>query len=373
MKDKNLKIILLSLLSIIILTGCYQITPAKPHKYSALHTAVRLGQSDIVKSLVNNKDLNIKDAYGDTPLVDSIRNNSTIISKILICNGADINITDSNNYSLIDLATRNGNIEIINILKNPNNKTLCEDKIIVKKDIVIITKEKNTTIQDTNNSIIKMDVIQKEKSSIKENKDVKIEDEKFNETLTVEELNSYINDDKEIKEVDVDAKFEDKPISEKIKIKNKNDSLANKLSLITLDNSIKFNKDELIFLFSESSSLDNDFRNKLAIFIPQLIDAINSEKDIIKEIRIKNYTSSEFRSKRTTMDKFIANTKVSQRRASDINKYIINISNIFDLDTVWIENNFVSYGMSSQNTIRDIDGNEDKIKSRRTEFEIVLK
>lgn len=382
MRDKYQKIIF-TLILIFTFTGCYQIVqPVKQHKYSPLHTAVRMGQLDSVKLLINSSNLNIIDSYGDTPLIDAVRNNSIQISKILICHGADLNVTDANNYTLLDMALRNNNNEMIKILTSPTDNLICHNKI--KKEISLPIQIATTTEASTKQvteikkpiETPEKEIIQEEKETISHNEDNNdteiIKETIIDETLTVEELNAYIDDDKDIKEIDLDEEYKEKSKKE-IKDDNLNkNTLIEKLFLISLDNEISFNSKELTFVFSTSSDLTNSFKNRLAAFIPQLLDAINKHKNSIKEIKIKSYTSSEFRSQSTVIGKFMANKRIAQRRSAEINTYISKISSMFDLDTRWIEKYFVSYGMGSTNVIRDEDGNENTIKSRRTEFEIIL-
>ncbi len=119
-------------IAILLLSGCQTLKldnivykKEKKFKYSAFHIAVRLNNIENVKLLLNKKDLNIKDPFGDYPLTDAIRNNSTEISKLLICNGANIKTIDRNSYSLIDIAVRNNNNDIIKLLKSKNINSSC--------------------------------------------------------------------------------------------------------------------------------------------------------------------------------------------------------------------------------------------------------
>lgn len=121
---------------------------AKEFKYSPLHIAVRLNNLDNVKRLLNDKDLNKKDPYEDTPLLDAVRNNNTQISKLLICNGADINIKDKNNYTPLDIAVRNDNTHLVRILNNKNIPSLCGNTFL-KKELALLTDENITFIKDS--------------------------------------------------------------------------------------------------------------------------------------------------------------------------------------------------------------------------------
>jgi len=313
MKDKYIHISII-LLFIFVFTGCIQTT--HNHKYSALHKAVRLNQIQNVKLLINSSQINTLDSFKESPIVDSIRNNSTEISKLLICNGSDLNIIDSHNNTLIDLAINNNNSEILEFLKNQNSPSLCNPY----KNIKNIT-----------NKSIKKD---------------------------------YITNDQEIKEINLVKKFDLANIDED----TNNDELINSLTLLKLANNDTFNKEELRFKFSNSGDLNDDFKNRLAKFNIQFIELLKKYNNKIESINIKNYTSSEYRSKKTVIGKFMANSKISQKRANKIKQILI--SNLNNKDLI---NKITPLGMSSQNTIKNSDGSENSLKSRRTEIEIVLK
>jgi len=138
--------ILYWLIHLLFFTGCISNNPT-PQKYTILHEAVRLGQADIVKSIIkNNPNINKKDNFGETPLVDAVRFNFTKIVKLLVCNGADKNVTTLENISLFKMAIRNENKEIYDILK-ADKKTICFKKNQINK---IDKTKKNTIIKKIN-------------------------------------------------------------------------------------------------------------------------------------------------------------------------------------------------------------------------------
>ena len=382
MKD-NLKI-LLSLLTIsLTFSACTNLqTNLKKFNYSKLHTAVRLNQINSVKLLVkNNIDINKIDNFGDSPLVDAIRNNYTDIAILLICNNANTRLRDKNNYTLLDMAIRNNNNEMVRILNDSNTSKYCIKKEALVKEsnainnniIFINDSNKYNDVSMLNNSNIDQhekntsntikELSTSNNENIKENSNLKIEGEE----LTQSELNSYITST-EVTEVNLDKRFNTSK-KENIDI-NKN--LINELSEIEQSN-VLFDKNNLSFLFYSNNKLNKEFKNILNDFIPSFMYIISNYKEKVHEIRIKNYTSSEYRTKDTISAKFIANSILSQRRANKISNYIIDISNKESFDTNWLSSKLVTQGMSSQGLIYDIEGNENKEKSRRTEIKIILK
>jgi len=384
----NIKVKLSIIITILLLSACTN-TPVNIQKYnySHIHTAVRLNQIETVKILVkNNKNINKVDKYGDSPLIDAVRNNYTDIALVLICNNANIFIKDKNNYTLMDMAIRNNNNELVRVLKTGIKSLNCKTKIDNKKlkhkeninNVIFIKHIDNKSndlniINNANLKVVKNEItkpnkytLQYKKSKyeqVKKDDTFKIE----NEELSQSELNSYVTDN-EITEINLDRKFSYNT-KENINIKN---NLINELSEITQKNII-FEQNNLKFIFYSKNKLNKEFKHVLDIFIPDLIYILKSYKDRIDKIEIKNYTSSEYRTKNTISEKFIANSNLSKKRADEISNYIIELSNKENFDTDWLLSKLVTYGMSSQNLIYTNEGIEDKIKSRRTEIQIILK
>jgi ankyrin repeat protein len=141
MKDN---IFLLSLIGFLFI-GCnndiIQLEKKEQFKYSPLHTAVRLNNLEHVKLLINDKDLNISDPYGDSPLMDALRNNNTEIAHFLICNGADISFLDKNSYSPMDIAVRNNNTQLVRLLNSNDINLYCGNSFLKKELSTIQSKD----------------------------------------------------------------------------------------------------------------------------------------------------------------------------------------------------------------------------------------
>ena len=320
MKDKIMTLSIL-LIFVFLFTGCIQ--NIKNHKYSPLHKAVRLAQIENVKLLVaTSSKINELDNFKESAIIDSFRNNTSEISKILICNGADLNIVDSNNNTLVDLAISNNNNELLKFLKNPNFSVKCVKYRFIAKPL---------------------------KSKIKE------------AAIKVEVKKDHTLDNTEIKEVNLVKKFD-------LIEKDSNTDLIDALSNIHLSNNDTFDKENLTFKFSNSGNLNNNFRNRLKVFSEDFLFILEKHIDKIEEVNLKNYTSSEFRSRRTVIGKFMANIQISQQRAEKIKQIIIKKTT-----NKKVKDKLLPIGMSSQNTIKNDDGTENSILSRRTEIEIVLK
>lgn len=77
---------------------------------------------EAIKLLIDKgADINFKDKYGNTVLMNACIMNNTELVKLLLENGADINAKDKDGYTALDLASineNNENNEIIKILEN---------------------------------------------------------------------------------------------------------------------------------------------------------------------------------------------------------------------------------------------------------------
>ena len=98
--------------------------------FKPIHVAVNTGNLDIVKLLLDNgASINMKDNSGYTPLHhaanrkkkhDSMEINAKLIdiANLLIDRGANMNINSDDNNTPLDLAARNGDLEMVELLIN---------------------------------------------------------------------------------------------------------------------------------------------------------------------------------------------------------------------------------------------------------------
>ena len=95
--------------------------------FKPIHVAVNTGNLDIVKLLLDNgASINMKDNSGYTPLHhaanrkkkhDSMEINAKLIdiANLLIDRGANMNINSDDNNTPLDLAARNGDLEMVEL------------------------------------------------------------------------------------------------------------------------------------------------------------------------------------------------------------------------------------------------------------------
>lgn len=86
------------------------------HSFTPLGIAAHFGQEDIVQLLLNNQaapNIPSQNGFNVYPLHAALAANNTIIAKMLIDSGAEVNVIQQGKITPLHLASQFGNIEII--------------------------------------------------------------------------------------------------------------------------------------------------------------------------------------------------------------------------------------------------------------------
>ena len=145
------------------------------------------------------------------------------------------------------------------------------------------------------------------------------------------------------------------------------------LEIIPNENLIRFNAPDV--MFSQSNFKLNDrFKFIINSFFPRYVKVLSKFGTLISEIRIEGHTSSEW--KNTTYDKaYIKNMVLSQERTISVLNESLNSLTKFNLskkEIKWAFDKVSASGLSSRSIIKNSDGSENSVKSRRVEFRYVL-
>lgn len=285
--------------------------------FTALHLAVRFNQYDIALYLINKKvSVNTFDIYGDTPLLESMKNKTYNISKLLLCNGANKDVKDRNLISALDYAKLDNNESMIKILESSNMKSFCEEK-----EIVTVQRLKEKTLKDN---------IYNEGNII---------------TLTL-----------------YDA------------LKNEFNSDLVKWNAEIKEGSLIFRFKNTDMLFAHGSSeLSAEYKAILNDFFPRYLNVLYNYKDEIDLVRIEGHTSSVYSSAKNENEKYAKNKELSTKRANKVFDYVASLENDFISEQQnWLNNHIKPYGMASDKLIYN-QGIEDESLSRRVDFVIIKK
>jgi len=140
---------------------------------------------------------------------------------------------------------------------------------------------------------------------------------------------------------------------------------------ILSNNTVRFHEPEVLFA-RNSSEIKDAFKNILDDFFPRYISILTRpeyQNEII-EVRIEGHTSSIWRKNSTREVSYIRNAKLSQDRSFSVLDYVFNM-NAIESSRQWLIEVLRANGLSYSRLIRDEQGNEDLVKSRRVEFRII--
>ena len=156
------------------------------------------------------------------------------------------------------------------------------------------------------------------------------------------------------------------------------DDFKNWGAVLEEDLTIRFTNQRILFK-SDSAEIEQGgwFARMLRNFFPRYMDIINDiqvqfgEKEIIA-IRIEGHTSSEYNEPGVDSP-FIKNMELSQNRAREILKYILDSENIPQTESyaATVYRLITANGLSSSKLICTDAGKEDRQRSRRVEFKLL--
>lgn len=145
------------------------------------------------------------------------------------------------------------------------------------------------------------------------------------------------------------------------------------LEIIPNENLIRFNAPDVMFS-QNNFKLNDRFKFIINSFFPRYVKVLSKFGTLISEIRIEGHTSSEW--KDTTYDKaYIKNMVLSQERTISVLNESLNSLTKFNLskkEIKWAFDKVSASGLSSRSIIKNSDGSENSVKSRRVEFRYVL-
>ena len=145
------------------------------------------------------------------------------------------------------------------------------------------------------------------------------------------------------------------------------------LEIIPEENLIRFNAPDV--MFSKSNfELSDRFKSIINAFFPRYIKVLSKFGSLVSEIRIEGHTSSEWKDE-TNQIAYIKNMVLSQERTISVLNESLNSLTKFNLskkEINWAFDKVSASGLSSRSLIKNIDGSENSIKSRRVEFRYVL-
>ena len=135
--------------------------------------------------------------------------------------------------------------------------------------------------------------------------------------------------------------------------------------------SVRFKSPEILFQ-QGSDEISPKFKTILSDFFPRFIRILHKEeyRNDVDEIRIEGHTSTEWRIKTTEQQAYIFNMELSQDRTRNVLDYVLSYTALDSSLMDWTRANLTANGLSSSKVIRDENGSENKLLSRRVEFRV---
>ena len=117
-----------------------------------------------------------------------------------------------------------------------------------------------------------------------------------------------------------------------------------------------------------SSEVKSEFKNILNNFYPRYLNVLWDFREDIEELRIEGHTSSRWQKALTVDEAYIKNMGLSQDRSKNVLIYILGLN--LGSNKSWAKDKIVANGMSFSKLLLKENGDEDAIRSQRTEFRV---
>ena len=134
---------------------------------------------------------------------------------------------------------------------------------------------------------------------------------------------------------------------------------------------VRFREPDILFE-TGSNKLKPEFRNILRNFFPRYVGILDEYQGSIEELRIEGHTSSIWNKDVSTHDAYLNNMQLSHARTFSVLRYVLALRDVSAYDE-WIRPKLTANGLSSSRVIKDANGNEDLVASRRVEFRVRTK
>lgn len=132
----------------------------------------------------------------------------------------------------------------------------------------------------------------------------------------------------------------------------------------------RFMSPEVLFT-TGSAELTPVYQRILADFFPRYLAILEDFKASIDEVRIEGHTSSVWTTASTSSESYFNNMRLSQDRTRAVLEYVSTLLPESSEQALWVRRHLAAVGYSSSRLVRDADGKEDTMRSRRVAFRVV--
>ena len=134
--------------------------------------------------------------------------------------------------------------------------------------------------------------------------------------------------------------------------------------------SVRFHNPELLFETGQST-IKVGFQEILQSFFPRYVRILQLDKfrRNIAEVRIEGHTSSEWSRTISGDTAYFLNMELSQDRTRAVLEFCMRLPTMAKLRE-WAKGNITANGLSSSKIVKSVNGEENKLLSRRVEFRV---
>ncbi|NQY95409.1 MAG: TolC family protein, partial [Campylobacteraceae bacterium] len=132
--------------------------------------------------------------------------------------------------------------------------------------------------------------------------------------------------------------------------------------------------DSFLKLSDSGVVMSADYKELIRDVFPRLVRVTKSYENEIAEVKVEGHSSSSYAGVEDVQRKFVLNQVISLQRAKTVLGYGANleVSTITD-NSDFLSNTYKAYGLSSANIVKNSDGTENRLLSKRVEFVIIPK
>ncbi len=239
----------------------------------------------------------------------------------------------------------------------------------------------NRTVQMSNDYVCKeMKIMTKEKvkkeESIEELNDLLEETPKKTEVQTPAPVKVAV-----VEPVKVEVAVSE-PVKEAVLVSGLNEAMLEEFKQEINNNTVTYDTNTMTLKLNESYLkisksgvvMTPDYKEVIRSVFPRYVNVAKNYSNKISEVRVEGHSSSRYEGAEALDKKFEMNKLVSLNRAKLVLGYGSKLgTEVVSDNSNFIKDTFKPYGMSSKFTVKNADGTENELLSKRVEFVVIPK
>ncbi len=134
--------------------------------------------------------------------------------------------------------------------------------------------------------------------------------------------------------------------------------------------SFNFTSPDVLFANGQAQ-LRTEFTSILDDFTPRYLNVLDQYRSSIQEVKIEGHTSSRWNSDSSDTEAYFNNMRLSQSRTRAVLNYIMLQDVVQETYADWVKMHIAAVGYSSSKLVKNSDGSENEIRSRRVSFRVI--